>query len=298
MEKQKFTVAPNLLIILLVSLFIMAAGDGFIKYASGVPLWEKTLIRSLFGLIPAYALKFKNKEKFILGDLRWQIVRAVSGLACMLCCFYAVVNMDLGDFSLLKHLSPVFLAVGGVMFFKEKVSGRMLIALAISFIGTPFIIKPAFEMSGSLLAPLAAIGGAITIGAIGVADRGLGQTNKTPSNTSSVIIFYLTFCALVSVPFALPVIMMPNPVQWGGLFGQATFSTVAQLMVVYVYQRVDVTKLGIYDYTTPVWSMIIGLALFGEHPTAMTFIGAALIIGGGVINALPGKTAAAEMNSA
>lgn len=287
MEKKKLNVSPKLLSILLASLLIMAASDAFIKYASGVPLWEKTLIRSVFGLIPAFALKFKDKEKFVLGDIRWQFVRAVSGLGCMLCCFYAVVLMDLGDFSLLKHLSPMFLALGGVIIFREKMSKKMVMALIISFIGTPFVIRPAFEMGGNLWGPVAAIGGAFFIGAIGVADRGLGQDSKAPSNTSSVIIFYLAFCALVSVPFSVPSLMMPTTTQWMGLFGQAMFSTIAQLMVVYVYQRVDVTKVGIYDYTTPVWSMILGVILFAEYPTVTTIIGAVLIIGGGVINALP-----------
>lgn len=293
MEKKKYNLPPKLLGILLLSLLIMAASDAFIKYASGVPLWEKTLIRSTFGLIPAFILKFKDKEKFVLGSIGWQMVRAVSGLGCMLCCFYAVVLMDLGDFSLLKHLSPMFLALGGVLIFKEKMTKRMVLALIISFIGTPFVIRPAFEM-GSIWGPLAAIGGAFFIGAIGIADRGLGQDGKSPSNTSSVIIFYLTFCALVSIPFSIPTIMMPTTTQWLGLFGQAMFSTIAQLMVVYVYQRVDVTKVGIYDYTTPVWSMILGMILFAEYPTVTTLIGAALIIGGGVINALPGKSVSSD----
>ncbi len=292
MEKKKLNVEPKLLFILLLSLLIMAASDAFMKYSSGVPLWEKTMLRSAIGLIPAVALKFKDKEKFVLGSIGWQMVRAISGLGCMLCCFYAAVNMDLGDFSLLKHLSPMFLALGGVVCFKEKMSPRMMIALLISFLGTPFVIRPAFEMSGGLLGPVAAIGGAFFIGAIGIADRGLGQESAKPSNTSSVIIFYLTFSMLASVPFAIPTMMMPAATQWFGLFGQALLSTVAQLMVVYVYQRVDVTKVGIYDYTTPVWSMLLGMILFAEYPTAMTLIGAVLIIGGGVINALPSKAEA------
>lgn len=295
MKKRELNVNPKLLLILLASLFIMAAGDAFIKYASGVPLWEKTLIRSIFGLIPAFVLKFKDKEKFVLGDIRWQFVRAVSGLGCMLCCFYAVVLMDLGDFSLLKHLSPMFLALGGVIIFKEHLSKKTVLALIISFIGTPFVIRPAFEIGGSLWGPIAAIGGAFFIGAIGIADRGLGQDSKKPSNTSSVIIFYLTFCALASVPFSIPTLMMPTSVQWMGLFGQSIFSTIAQLMVVYVYQRVDVTKVGIYDYTTPVWSMILGMILFAEYPTVTTIIGAVLIIGGGVINALPEKQKSSQV---
>lgn len=287
--KRLFRRKYGFLYILLPAMFFMAMGDACTKYAGEIPLWEKLFIRGLIGLIPAGLIKWRSGEPFAFGDILWLTVRLIAGLACTLCSYYAVVHMDLAEFSLLKYLSPMLTYAGGVLLFHERIKKNAVFALLISFAGILLFLSPTLARSSNIWPYAAAAGAALSTAAIGICERGMGERSERPGNATTISVCQLSFFAISALPFLRGNFIPPDPLQWSALIGQAVFFALGQMMLTLVYQHHDVTRLGVYDYTAPVYSMLIGVVLFSEVPSSAMLLGSVLIIGGGILNAYEPK---------
>jgi len=262
----------------------MALSDALAKYVADVPLFEKLFVRSGFSLLPILWLKQKTKESFQPGSTSWLTLRVIAAFASALCSYYAVSNMDLASFSMLKYLSPLFTFLGGVLVFHENFTRNAVYGLLISFVGTLLVFAPAMTVSGNILPYIGALGAALACGVIGIAERGMGETSRKPSNPTTVSICCTVFSLVAATPF-LPGNVVPLSVEeLFALAVQALLMSIGQVMLTVVYQHEDVTRLGVYDYTAPLWSILLGLLLFAEVPSMMTFLGIGLIISGGILN--------------
>ena len=272
------------LYILLPALFLMALNDALAKYVSAVPLFEKLFVRGCFSLVPIFFLKWRTKEPFAPGSTGWLMIRVISAFGSALCSYYAVSNMDLASFSMLKYLSPMVTFLGGVLVFHEKFTRNSVYALLISFGGTLLVFVPAMTLSTNILPYIAALGASLFCGFIGIAERGMGETAKKPSNPTTVSICCTVFLLVASLPF-LPGNFLPlSSTEVAILAVQAFLMAIGQVMLTFVYQHEDVTRLGVYDYTAPLWSVLIGVVLFSEMPRPLTIAGSILIIGSGIPN--------------
>lgn len=62
-----------------------------------------------------------------------------------------------------------------------------------------------------------------------------------------------------------------------GLFGG-----VGQILLTHSYRFADASTIAPFDYSTMIWTVIVGYLVFSEVPTIEVLVGAAIVIGAGV----------------
>ena len=132
---------------------------------------------------------------------RLLLVRGTLGSMALLCYFYSLVHLPLGEATLIQNMNPVFATVLAAVMLKEHLRLPEVICLVASLVGVLFIAHPAF-LFGANAAPAnpfhiaVALMGALCSGSAYTLVRKMRSTEHP-----LVIVFYLP---LLSVPISLP----------------------------------------------------------------------------------------------
>ncbi len=110
------------------------------------------------------------------------------------------------------------------------------------------------------------------------------QTRRlTQSESTASIVFYFSLiCALVglaTLPFA-----WHNPTwgEFGMLMSLGVLGGIGHLFLTESYRFATASVVAPFDYSSMIWAFMLGFWFFGEVPTALVFIGAAIVAGAGL----------------
>lgn len=204
------------------------------------------------------------------------ISRSILGLLGVVLSFYAINYLVLSDASMLNKISPFFVTLFAVFFLKEKLTKIQIPVLIIVFIGALLIIKPQFNFS--VVPSVSGFLSAMCAGATYTIIRFLRDREKP-----STIVFYFSF---ISVVVMFPLMMFnyqkPTMIQLLYLVGIGIFAGIAQFALTNAYRYAPASEVSIYDYTSIIFSGIIGFAIWSEVPDFLSIMGSVLIIGAAV----------------
>ncbi|MDO4534537.1 MAG: DMT family transporter [Clostridium perfringens] len=267
------------IILIIIAAFCSACMGAFIKGASGIPLGEKVFYRNIMLFVVSLIMIAKNKSSLFghKGNRVALIGRGVFGTLGILAGFYALQHMLLPNETVLSDLNIFFIIIFSFIFLREKVSVIQIIAIVIAFIGILFIVHPGGSVpiipAIVVIVSAALSGGAYTI------IRGL-RAKENPET----IVFFL---ALVSLAFTVPSMMFdyvtPDLHQFICLFGAGCAIAGFEVCGTIAYKYAAGKEISIFGYTEVLFAAIISLAVWGELPQEIAYIGYALIIIGGVI---------------
>lgn len=265
---------PKAITLMLVSALAFSIMGAMVKLSGDIPLFEKVFYRNLISLGMAYIMIKNNKASFF-GKKENQIYllsRSLLGLIGVILSFYALNNLVLSDASMLNKISPFFVTLFAAVFLKEKLSKIQIPVLIIVFTGALFIIKPQFNFS--VLPSLSGFISAMCAGAAYTLIRFLREREEAPT-----IVFYFSF---VSIVVMFPLMMMnyqkPTIIQFIYLIGVGVFAGIGQFTLTSAYRYAPAAEVSIYDYTSIVFSAIIGFIVWSELPDYLSIIGTLLII--------------------
>ena len=257
-----------------------------VKYVStyGIPVFEIVAARALVSLILSY-LDVKRKRISIWGNNKPLLfLRGAVGTLALMCVYYSVTTLPLAEATILQYVHPVFTALLGLLFLKERIQTPTIMCIALCLLGLLVMVQPALNGNQVNDLPLFSVATAL-LGAFGssiayVVVRKLSQTED-----SSVIIFYFP---LVALPISL-VLIWGNFV-WPSLFLTmmlilvGIFTQVGQYGLTKAMQTQAAGQASAYSYVQIVFSALIGVWLFNEVPSVWTYIGGSLIVTGALIN--------------
>lgn len=257
-----------------------------VKYVSnyGIPVFEIVAARALVSLIISY-VDVKRKGISVWGNNKPLLfVRGAVGTAALMCVYYAVTTLPLAEATILQYVHPVFTALLGVLFLKERIQTSTMICIAFCLAGLFVMVQPNMSSDITNDLPLFSIMIAL-IGAFGssiayVIVRRLSQTED-----SSVIIFYFP---LVALPVSLALIW--NDFVWPSLFITVmlvlvgVFTQIGQYGLTKAMQTQAAGKASAYSYVQIVFSALLGVWIFNEVPSIWTYLGGGLIVTGALIN--------------
>ena len=257
-----------------------------VKYVSnyGIPVFEIVAARALVSLIISY-VDVKRKGISVWGNNKPLLfVRGAVGTAALMCVYYAVTTLPLAEATILQYVHPVFTALLGVLFLKERIQTSTMICIAFCLAGLFVMVQPNMSSDITNDLPLFSIMIAL-IGAFGssiayVIVRRLSQTED-----SSVIIFYFP---LVALPVSLALIW--NDFVWPSLFITlmlvlvGVFTQIGQYGLTKAMQTQAAGKASAYSYVQIVFSALLGVRIFNEVPSIWTYLGGGLIVTGALIN--------------
>lgn len=245
-----------------------------VRLSGDLPVFQKVFFRNIVSFFVALYIIYqsggsllgKKKNRFLLN------FRSFLGLLGVILNFYAIGKLPLADSNMLNKLSPFFVSIFAYFYLKEKLSKIQIFSLFSAFIASLLVIKPEFSMN--MLPGLAGVLSALSAGGAYTVIRNLSKDEE-----ASTIVFYFSFISvLVMLPLMLMNFVMPNSIQLFWLLGTGFFASIGQFMVTMAYKNAPAGEVSIYNYSSIVFSIIVGFIIWSEVPDIYSLIGGALII--------------------
>ena len=262
-------------IFIIISCFFFSILAALIKYNSTyIHPVEQAFFRnfiSIFFLSP-FLLK-KNLWSPQKKNFKLLFLRGFLGGVTMILLFCSYSLIPLSQAMAISFSTPIFIYLGGVLFFKEKTSLSMNFFTLVGFILTLIIIRPDLEIK---LGTIFAIGAAITHAMAGLLVKKLSESEN---------IFTLMFSMVVLMT---PITFIPTIYVWRTpesstiiilLILVALTATVGNYFWTKSISSSKLTNIMPFDFTKLLFSTLIGLVVFDEKIDKLTiFCGSFLIL--------------------
>ncbi|MWB79860.1 EamA family transporter [Pseudooceanicola sp. 216_PA32_1] len=189
----------------------------------------------------------------------------------------ALVNLPLANVSAVMQSAPLSVTLAAALFLAEPVGWKRLSAILAGFVGVLLILRPGGEgFNIFALYSLAAVA-FVTL-------RDL-TTRRLSRDVPSMVV---TLATAVGVTLAFSAASLAT--DWGPVgTGQGVLIGLAALLLTAAYlcsisaMRVgDVSFVAPFRYTSMLWALVLGFAVFGQWPDWITLAGAALVVGSGL----------------
>ena len=211
------------------------------------------------------------------GRFGAHVVRTASGLAGMVFLYTAVTLLPLAEATTLGLTTPIFATVLGALWLREPTGWHRWGAVVLGFVGALIVAGP----SGAHFAPLGSACGLAWAFMTAVVAIQLRQIGRTEHPLATVFWF-----GTLSMPVLSPVFVFtvaPHPAWvWLTLGAVGIMGAATQVMLTTALRFGPVSLVVPMDYSSLFWATLLGWLLFGTLPVAATWIGAALVIAGGL----------------
>lgn len=202
----------------------------------------------------------------------------------------ALMLIPLSLASALLQANPLFVALGAIVFFGERVGWRRWLAIGIGLVGVLVILRPGLSGfdANALFALLAALG----LAARDLATRH-GPPDVHPLQTSAWGFFMLVPVGAVMLWFS------SGPVRTDTTEALLILASLALGMIGY-YALTLAVRIGEIGFVTPfrytrlVFGITLGWLVFAERPDRLTLLGAAIVVGSGLYTLIRERRIAAK----
>ena len=262
----------------IISIMISAAGFAgmsfFVKLSGKVPVIEKAMFRNAVALVVAYIIMRREGVSFYVEKKnRFPLfLRCFFGTAGLICNFWAIGYLKLGDSSILQKMAPFFSIVMSIFILQEKPNLTSIVSVLVALVGAAFVVKPGQGLLG--LPALVGLLGGFCAGTAFTFVRKLG----THGVRGAQIVFYFSFISSIALlPICLLQFRPLSAEQLLFLTGAGLCAAVGQIFVTKAYSYAPAKEISVFDYSQVIFSAILGFVILGELPDIYSFIGYALI---------------------
>ena len=280
---------------ILLTVLVLSLGDAIIKTLSAnLVLWQIFVLRSLVAIpVLAAILRLRFKAVSLVPQtLGWTAVRSLMLVLMWLAYYASLPHLQLSIAAAAYYTLPIFITLFSAPLAGEPVGRKGWVAVALGFLGTLLILKPAGGFNLYLLLPLAAamlyafamiltrtkcrnehplvLSAAVNVTfiAVGLAATLLGGFSYETDAS-------FTFLAAEWTP------MGGNEIAAIALLGVAIL--VASIGTAVAYQNGPSSVVATFDFAYVGFAAIWGVMFFGEIPDATSLSGILLIVVAGLI---------------
>lgn len=246
-----------------------------VKLTSGnVSIFLQVVFRNFILAVFSIIMLKKNKEKLMpVKEHRLALFfRGFLGLFGVVLYFYATKNMPTANAAILQKSSPFFVMIFAAIFLNEKLTKVHVLSLLIAFVGAYFVTNPSGNynllpaLSGIFSAVFAA--GAYTI---------IGKLGKSENAYRIMLAFGAVTCVSLFIPLVMTY-KRPLPIDWLWLSMIGIFGGLGQYLLTIAYLYAPAGEVSIYNYTSVIFSAILGFIIFGDKIIPIEFLGIGLIL--------------------
>ena len=253
---------------------MFAVMAGLIRAASHIDPYRMSFFRFAVGLAVLGTLVLANRIELRGRRPLLLIGRGMFGTAAVLLFYVAVVRIGIAKGTALSYSYPMFAALFGAWFLRERVGWTRAALILIASAGI-WLITAADGYFGTVtLDDALAILGAVCAGAAVVIVRKLREDH-------SPFVIYLAQCGIGFWVMLLPANLQPADLGVSGglvLLAIGLTATIGQLTMTYAYRHLTVVGGSLLAMLTPVLTTLIGLAVFREPIGWRCGIGIVLVI--------------------
>lgn len=266
-------------------LALMICGVALFSILNGVvkaqmehfPVNQVVFFRNFFSLLPLYLmLRFQpGGARFRTSKLWLHILLAAIFTATLLAIFRSYTLLPLADATAINFTQPLFVILLSLVLGSDRVRRHEVMAVGLGLCGVLLMVRPGGETGEGVLlgAAFGLCGAALSACAM------LAQRNLSMNDAAQLIAFYtLGFSALFVSPSLAFSWVTPAPLPLLGLVVMGLASGLCQYLTVRAFYHASAATLSPVGYTKMFWAVLIGLLWFGEVPSPMILIGAAVVV--------------------
>lgn len=246
---------------------------------SGVPWPEVASARFLVGAVLAWGIARSRGASLAITDRRTSWMRAIFGTLSAVCTFYAITSrrINLGDAATLGATAPIFVAMLAPSLLGERSGRAVPVAAGIAFSGVALVLQPSFE-SAIGVATVATLGAFLyAIALISLRRLGGGETHEA-------VVFHFSCVALATMTaLAIPGWRTPTPHDLLWLVTTGVTGGLAQLAMTRAYSLDRAARVSTLTFLGIVFTHLLAIPIFGEHPGWSQAMGTVLVMGAGVL---------------
>ena len=239
--------------------------------------WQTQCVRYFFGAVVILPLLLRGGGALLkTNNLRLQVARNLVHAVGSGLWFLALPMVPLAEITAISFTTPIFLTIGAMLFFGEKVRLRRWIAILFGFLGVLIVLYPKLEIGisatwSSLLLLAAA--------PVSAASYLIAKVLMRYDAPQTIVFWQAMLVSLFTLPAAL--------FYWLPMTGWhlALFVLIGMLGSLghYAFNRslkaADVSAAQPARFLELVWASILGFLVWGDVPPAWTFAGALVIFG-------------------
>jgi drug/metabolite transporter (DMT)-like permease len=258
---------------ILASIMVAASAACVRQLSASFSPFELVFLRNLMGtlLLLPWSLRLASRGTLKTTRMPMYLLRTALSYTGMVCVFYALGNMPLGEVYSLLFLVPLITIILAVLLLKERAGSHAWIACGVGFFGALVILRP-----GIIEVTLAA--GAVLYTAVTYA--GTNICIKSLSRTDSPV--HITIYGNL---LALPLAFIPSLFVWRTpgladipwIIAMGLFQTLAGLFHARSVQAADARVVQPFNFLRLPASVIFAYFMFAELPSPWTWLGATLI---------------------
>jgi len=265
---------------MLFAVFLMVVLDVVAKVLLATySVMQVTFLRASLALVIVGIANYlaNGKDAFHTEVKPWHLLRTILMSVSTVTFFAALALIPLVNVMVIVFIAPILITALSGPLLGEQVGIFRWFAVALGFIGMLIILKPTkgFIDYGTIYAII----GVVSYALIALTSRKLSNKDSAYNLT-----FYMFFGpAIVGGLGGLNTWITPNPWDWGlfvitGLVGGA-----AIIFFNLAYQKAEASVLTSFEYTGLIWASLAGYLIFNESVDPNVWIGAMIIIFGGLI---------------
>lgn len=260
--------------------FLFTVHDAVVKLlVVAIPVWQVLFFRSL--TILAGCLVVGGRPLFADAArspiFKPMFLRSFLIMAAWLCFYTAARSLQLAELTTIYYAAPIIVTVLSVLVLKEKVPLARWGAVAIGFLGVFIACDP--SNLGLSLPVLLVLAAASMWGLAIVLMRKIAQQDRSIVQMVLSNSFFL-------VTTGLPLVYLwhtPSLREIALLIGSGVLAGFAQFTLFEGMKRAPASVIAPFEYTAVVWSFLLGYLIWHDLPRNEVFVGAALIVGAGLI---------------
>lgn len=192
--------------------------------------------------------------------------------------FFALTLIPLAEVVAIEFTTPIWTAILATIFLGERMNVSRILAVALGLIGVVVIVRPGLDTisTGQLIALLAAVAFGVSVVMV---------KSLTRTDTPLQIIFWMTVVQSIAglVP-AIAVWTWPDAATWGWLLVVAVCGTFSHYCMARAMLYADATIVVPMDFLRVPLTALAGWLLYAERMDLLAVLGAAMILGGNLLN--------------
>lgn len=255
------------------------ANDALMKLVmERLPLGQSIFFRGVVtGAIFLAIFRFTSAvfDPAILKDRR-VIYRVLAEIVASAGYLFALIGMPIADLAGVLQLVPLAIMAGAAVFLGETIGWRRWTAAVVGLVGALMIVRPGLDLSVYQVMAIICI--------IGIVVRDL-ITRRLPSSLSSIAISATSAAGLAAFGLALGITetwAWPDRTTTAYLVVAAIFLVGANTWLVTAMRNGEIGVVGPFRYTSLIWAILAGFAIWGEIPTFWSWIGMVILVGAGI----------------
>ena len=269
------------ILLMLISMAAFAVGDTFVKISGSFLSPSQIMFFLISGGLIIFTLIALSKGERLRDRRAFSpilLIRYSAEMLGLVAMIMGLTKIPLSVVGTVTQASPILVAAGAVIFFKEVVSWRRWSSIIIGFFGVVLVIQP----TGQSL-DFAVIWPVVALVAFSVRDL---VTRLTPSDIPSASI--ATFTMIAAFPFTVAWVFFsgqkffPPGIEWAVVAGMIILGSIGYLLLITSLRIGDLSAIMPFRYSRIVFLLILGVLVFGESLSSSMLIGSTLIIFSGI----------------